>query len=81
MQQHSNRAVAVAADAARLSEEFRYFGRHKDDVMGFEEFRRFLQAFDANKSIAECRIGFSEIDTDHDGVIDFAEFSNWWGAP
>jgi Ca2+-binding EF-hand superfamily protein len=26
----------------------------------------------------ECRIGFAEIDTDRDGVIEFDEFIEWW---
>jgi Ca2+-binding EF-hand superfamily protein len=29
----------------------------------------------------ESRIGFAEIDTDRDGVIEFGEFLDWWTSP
>jgi Ca2+-binding EF-hand superfamily protein len=29
-------------------------------------------------SVEELKIGFSEIDTNHDGRIDLPEFVDWW---
>jgi Ca2+-binding EF-hand superfamily protein len=49
--------------------------------MEYEEFVRFLRAIDGTMSESECLIGFQEVDTDHDGVIEFGEFLQWWGAP
>lgn len=35
----------------------------------------------ASGIVSECSIGFTEIDTDRDGVIELEEFLEWWGAP
>lgn len=44
----------------------------------FSEFVTLLDNLGADMSRDECRIGFSEIDTDRDGHIDFEEFFQWW---
>lgn len=44
----------------------------------FPEFVEFLRNIGADMAVEECRIGFTEIDTDRDGHIDFAEFFSWW---
>lgn len=47
-------------------------------TLQFAEFEEFLNNIGAGMSTRECRIGFSEIDTDRDGRIDFDEFYRWW---
>jgi calmodulin len=70
-----------AGDAARLREDFEYYDRNQDGLMQYEEFVRFLNAIDGEVSESECRIGFGEVDSDHDGVIELEEFLEWWGGP
>ena len=43
----------------------------------FDEFVTFMADFDPGMSADELRIGFDEIDSDHDGVISFDEFRSW----
>jgi len=81
MHEKVNPTLRDEAEIARLREDFDYFDRNKDGVMEFEEFVRFLTALDAGMSESECRIGFAEIDTDHDAAIEFEEFREWWAAP
>jgi calmodulin len=43
-----------------------------------KEFRALLTDLEADMSPEESEIGFDEIDTDNDGLIDFDEFLAWW---
>jgi Ca2+-binding EF-hand superfamily protein len=65
----------------RLREDYEYYDRNKDGLMEYGEFVNFLNALNAGMSEQECRIGFTEVDTDKDGVIDLEEFLDWWGSP
>jgi calmodulin len=76
-----NPLLRDAREIERLREDFEYYDRNQDGLMDYEEFVRFLGALDAGMSEDERRIGFGEIDTDHDRVIEFEEFMDWWGAP
>lgn len=51
-----------------------------DGRVDFEEFCRLLADLDPNPSMDRevLRIGFADIDTDHDRRIDRAEFMAWW---
>jgi Ca2+-binding EF-hand superfamily protein len=44
----------------------------------FSEFVTLLENLGAGMGAEECTIGFTEIDTDRDGRINFAEFLRWW---
>ena len=72
--------IREAGDVARLREDFDYYDRNDDGLLQYDEFVRFLHAIDGSMSDSECHIGFMEIDTDRDGVIEFEEFLEWWDA-
>ena len=80
MHEKVNPALRDAAEIARLREDFVHFDRNDDGFMDFDEFVRFLKALEAGMSESECHLGFHEIDTDHDGVIEFSEFLDWWAS-
>ena len=73
-----NPALRDANEVATLREDFDYFDRNDDGRMDLEEFTRFLTAVGADMSELECGLGFREVDTDRDGVIEFEEFLDWW---
>lgn len=54
---------------------------NRDRRINHEEFRELLKNLEAEMSDDEASIGFEEIDTDNDGLIDFDEFLAWWGEP
>jgi Ca2+-binding EF-hand superfamily protein len=62
----------------KLRETFRFNDTDGSGQLTQSEFMAFMRDFDSGLSEEECRIGFDEIDTDHDGVITFAEFRAWW---
>lgn len=61
-----------------LKEEFVLADRDRDSRIDLGEFTRLMQGLEAGMSAAELRLGFREIDTDADGLIDFQEFVAWW---
>ena len=63
-----------------LKEEFVLADRDRDGRIDLEEFKRLMQGLEAGMSAAELRLGFHEIDTDGDGLIDFCEFADWWSS-
>lgn len=67
-----------AQKAAELIEDFEYFDLDGDGLMLFDEFEQFMDGIGAGMTSEECRIGFSEIDSDRDGAIEFEEFLAWW---
>lgn len=68
------------AKPRELLEEFASADRDDDGRMDLEEFRQLLNGLDADMSDAEIRLGFEEIDTDRDGLIDRREFADWWSS-
>ena len=64
-------------DRVRARENFRLTDADGDKQITFDEFVTFMADFDPGMSADELRIGFDEIDSDHDGVISFDEFRNW----
>jgi len=61
-----------------LRESFDYNDRDGDGRIQLDEFVEMLDELEAEMSAAEAKTGFEDIDTNDDGLIDFAEFCAWW---
>jgi Ca2+-binding EF-hand superfamily protein len=61
-----------------LREAFDYNDRDGDGRIQVDEFSDMLDELEADMSEKEIEIGFKDIDTNDDGLIDFAEFVAWW---
>lgn len=61
-----------------LREAFDYNDRDNDGRIQLAEFAAMLDELEADMSSNEIEIGFKDIDTNDDGLIDFAEFVDWW---
>jgi calmodulin len=61
-----------------LREAFDYNDRDKDGRIQLDEFSAMLDELEADMSPNEVEIGFKDIDTNDDGLIDFVEFVAWW---
>jgi len=61
-----------------LRETFDYNDRDEDGTIELDEFIDMLDELEANMSDDEAKVGFQDIDTNDDGLIDFKEFIAWW---
>jgi Ca2+-binding EF-hand superfamily protein len=61
-----------------LREAFDYNDRDNDGRIQLDEFSAMLDELEADMSGNEIEIGFKDIDTNDDGLVDFAEFVDWW---
>lgn len=61
-----------------LRESFDYNDRDGDGRIEMSEFSAMLDELEAGMSKREVEIGFKDIDTNDDGLIDFEEFASWW---
>lgn len=61
-----------------LREAFDYNDRDNDGRIQLDEFAAMLDELEADMSSTEIEIGFKDIDTNDDGLIDFNEFVAWW---
>lgn len=61
-----------------LRESFDYNDRDGDGRIELSEFAAMLDELEAGMSKQEVEIGFKDIDTNDDGLIDFDEFVSWW---
>lgn len=61
-----------------LRESFDYNDRDGDGRIELGEFASMLDELEAEMSEREVEIGFKDIDTNDDGLIDFTEFVAWW---
>ena len=71
----------TAPQFEELRETFDSFDGNTDGRIAYAEFARLLVSLGAGLTEQDCRKGFAEIDTDHDGAISFHEFSVWWASP
>jgi Ca2+-binding EF-hand superfamily protein len=61
-----------------LREAFDYNDRDADGRIAKDEFVAMLDELDADMSPRDMEIGFQDIDTNDDQLIDFDEFVAWW---
>jgi calmodulin/calcium-binding protein CML/plastin-2 len=61
-----------------LRESFDYNDRDGDGRIQLDEFVVMLDELEAEMSEEEAQTGFKDIDSNDDGLIDFAEFCAWW---
>lgn len=61
-----------------LRESFDYNDRDGDGRIELEEFAEMLDELEAEMSKRDVEIGFKDIDSNDDGLIDFDEFVAWW---
>ena len=60
-----------------LREDFDFNDANGDGRIEYEEFKELMEFLEADMSNTDIRTGFAEIDTDHDGAIEFDEFVAW----
>jgi Ca2+-binding EF-hand superfamily protein len=65
-------------DLEELRETFEYNDLDGDGRIELGEFMQMLENLGAETTIEEAEIGFGDVDSDNDGLIDFAEFAAWW---
>ncbi len=70
-----------AEERIRSRADFDFNDRDHDHQLKLNEFLQFMADLDPEMTQEECRIGFDEIDTNHDGMISLAEFRAWLGEP
>jgi calmodulin/calcium-binding protein CML/plastin-2 len=61
-----------------LREAFDYNDRDGDGRIQLDEFSAMLDELEAEMTDGDVRIGFKDIDTNDDGLVDFEEFVAWW---
>jgi calmodulin len=61
-----------------LREAFDYNDRDGDGRIQLDEFSAMLDELEAGMTERDIEIGFKDIDTNDDGLIDFQEFVAWW---
>ena len=61
-----------------LREAFEYNDRDGDGRIQKDEFVAMLDELDAGMTPRDMEIGFQDIDTNDDQLIDFDEFVAWW---
>ena len=69
---------AAAGHEVHLRGSFDTQDLNRDGRLTLGEFMRFMSSTDAQMSTEDCQNAFDEIDTDHDGLVDFAQFLVWW---
>ena len=75
----SQPAAAADADSSdEFNELFEQADVDGDGSISFLEFKVMMADLDANMKESSLRIGFQEIDLDHDGEINLDELRPWW---
>jgi len=71
--------MALSAEKiAEIRKEFDFFDRDKNGLMELSEFIELLTVLSPKTKASHVEEGFSLIDKNGDGSIDFDEFLNWW---
>ena len=67
-----------AEELSEIRTEFELCDLDKTGRLDIDEFYNFIRRLTPEASDEEIEIGFLEIDTSHNGFIDFDEFLSWW---
>lgn len=67
-----------AEELAEIRAEFEICDLDKSGRLDLDEFYNFVRRLTPEASDEEIEIGFLEVDTEHNGFIDFDEFLSWW---
>jgi len=67
-----------AEELAEIHAEFELCDLDKSGRLDIDEFYNFVRRLTPEATDEEIEIGFLEIDTSHNGFIDFDEFLSWW---
>lgn len=62
----------------KIKEDFLFFDRDSNGRIDLEEFFELLKVLSPKVKHSQAEEGFSLIDENNDGVIDFDEFLVWW---
>ena len=62
-----------------LEKLFNEFDKNKNHDIDWDEFREMMDKLLPGKTLEEKTLAFDLIDTNHDGMINFEEFCEWWG--
>lgn len=65
-------------DMQEIRDNFNHFDGNGDGHIDLDEFHRLVNALGIPTPEEETRLGFTEIDRDHNGTIEFDEFLAWW---
>ena len=63
---------------AEIKENFDFFDRDSNRQIDLSEFTKLLRVLSPTATIEQAEKGFSLIDDNNDGHIDFDEFMAWW---
>ena len=74
----ANKTMPNEEELDELREAFDYNDRDSDGRIQLDEFAAMLDELEADMSDSDVEIGFKDIDTNDDGLIDFQEFVAWW---
>jgi Ca2+-binding EF-hand superfamily protein len=69
---------SAAGTHRRLHEDFDLNDVNRDGQLTLGEFIHLMHNRDVAMTAEECQVAFDEIDTNRDGLIDFARFLLWW---
>lgn len=63
---------------AEIKENFEFFDRDSNNEIDLGEFTKLLRVLSPTATLEQAQEGFSLIDVNQDGHIDFDEFMSWW---
>lgn len=65
-------------DDSALRARYDGYDQNGDGRLELAEFAQLLNELGAGYEDAQVKSAFESLDADHDGAIDFQEFSGWW---
>ena len=68
------------AQVESIRENFKFFDRDNNGKIDFKEFQELLRTISPESRTQQAAEGFSIIDVNSDGFIQFDEFIAWWNT-